>query len=258
MKFDVVADKLRGIPNMGPSEGKLVYQHIIDNGVIDVLELGTAHGVSAAYAAAALDELGRGRVVTVDSRIATASRDPQPGDVLRRCGLDQLVERVLVDDSSYTWWLKQRVAEQSDEDGNCEPLFDFCYLDGAHNWTIDGLAVILVEKLLRRGGWLLLDDLDWFYEPVKSTFGPGQGPRDLNLSTAECSEPHIRAVYELLVKQHPSFTTFYEQGNQWGWAKKDPDAERSLTVRRTMGAASVVDSAVRKARRVIGSASGRS
>ena len=38
------------------------------------------------------------------------------------------------------------------------------FLDGSHNFDIDGLAVVLAEKLLRPGGWLLLDDLDWTYE----------------------------------------------------------------------------------------------
>ena len=65
--------------------------------------------------------------------------------------------------SSYTWWLKEQVQARSDRAGNVEPLYDFVYLDGAKNWTIDGLAVVLVEKLLRPGGWLLMDDLDWTY-----------------------------------------------------------------------------------------------
>ena len=32
------------------------------------------------------------------------------------------------------------------------PVYDFCYLDGAHDFTIDGMAVYLVEKLLRPAG----------------------------------------------------------------------------------------------------------
>ena len=65
--------------------------------------------------------------------------------------------------SSYTWWLKEQVQARSDRSGNVASLYDFVYLDGAKNWTIDGLAVILIEKLLRPGGWLLMDDLEWTY-----------------------------------------------------------------------------------------------
>lgn len=129
---------------------------------------------------------------------------------------------MLVDDSSYTWWLRQQIADRSDADGNCAPCFDFCYLDDAHNWTIDGLAVILVEKLLRPGAWLLLDDLNWFYEPERSSFGPGQSPADLGVSESECAQPHMRAVYELLVQQHPSFTTFHEEGGEWDGRIRTP------------------------------------
>src|SRR5205085_1807308 len=83
----------------------------------------------------------------------------------------------------YTWWLKEQVAARSDRDGNCEPRFDFVYLDGAKNWTIDGLAVVLIEKLLRPGGWLLMDDLDWTYAD-----DPGREATD-GIVHRELSEP---------------------------------------------------------------------
>ena len=120
-----------------------------------MLELGTAHGVGAAYMAAA-----GAHVTTVD--YAGAAYDPSPEEVLARAGVADRVT-IVREFSSYTWWLKERVAERSDAHGNVEPCFDFVYLDGAKNWTIDGLAVVLVEKLLRPGGWLLMDDLEWTY-----------------------------------------------------------------------------------------------
>ena len=85
--------------------------------------------------------------------------------------------------SSYTWWLKEQVQARSDRAGNVEPLYDFVYLDGAKNWTIDGLAVVLVEKLLRPGGWLLMDDLDWTYAQ-----DPGREATD-GIVHRELSEP---------------------------------------------------------------------
>jgi predicted O-methyltransferase YrrM len=225
MKFEPLAAKLSGIPNMTPKQGKSVYRHILESGAKDVLEIGTAHAVSAAYMAGALEEADGHIVVTVDNEAATKLREPSPQSVLDRCGLSHMVKRVLVSDSSYTWWLKQLVRDQTDSSsGKCAPLFDFCYIDGAHNWTIDGLAFFLVEKLLRPGGWLLLDDLNWRYDPRRSSFGPGQGPEDLGLSADECSEPHMSAVYELLVRQHHSFGNFRVVGGEWGWAQKLADS----------------------------------
>ena len=191
-----------------------------------MLELGTAHGVGAAYMAAALDANGTGRLVSVD--FAGARYDPAPEQLLARAGVAARVELVR-EFSTYTWWLKEQVRARSDADGNCEPRFDFVYLDGAKNWTVDGLAVVLVEKLLRPGGWLLMDDLDWTYAQ-----DPGREATDgivhRELSEPERTEPHLRAVFELIVAQHPSFTELRVQDEWWGWARKAPGEPRRYTL----------------------------
>ncbi len=169
-----------------------------------------------------------GRVTTVDHVVATELREPAPGDVLDRAGVAESVDRVLVEDSSYTWWLKDQIVARSDERGTCQPIFDFVYIDGAHDWTIDGLAFFLVEKLLRPGGWLLLDDLAWSHGASTSSFGPGQGPDALGLSEAERATPHMRLVFDLLVCQHPSFSNFRVEDDDWAWAQKLEDGRRSV------------------------------
>jgi predicted O-methyltransferase YrrM len=247
MEFEQAASILEGIPNMSRDEGRRVYDHLNTAGARDVLELGTAHGVSSSYMAAAVSERG-GKVTTVDHVEATKHRDPQPGDVIARTGLEGSIERVLVSDSSYTWWLKDKIAERTNADGWCEPAYDFAYIDGAHNWTIDGLAVFLVEKLLRPGGWLLLDDLDWSYGGSGSTFGPGQSPADLHMSDAEVGPPHMQLVFDLIVRQHPAFAEARIENNEWGWAKKDPAApKRFETVQTRQPAARRIRALARRA-----------
>src|SRR6478736_8277821 len=108
--FDEVARVLAGIPFMSPAQGRLVYDHVKRTDATDVLELGTAHGVGAAYLAAA-----GANVTTVD--FAGAAYDPAPEDVLARAGVAGRVT-VVREFSSYTWWLKERVAARSDADGN--------------------------------------------------------------------------------------------------------------------------------------------
>jgi predicted O-methyltransferase YrrM len=234
MEYDRVRKAVDGVPNMSAAEGLVVYEHLRAENVRDVLEIGTAHAVSASYMAAAVDENGGGSVTTVDHAVATADRHPAPADVLARTGLDRLVERVLVTDSSYTWWLMHQVRRHTDESGLCHPQYDFVYIDGAHNWTIDGLTVYLVEKLMRPGGCLLLDDLRWSYDPRESTFGRGQGPDDIGLSDAERGEPHMQAVFDLIVRQHPNLGEFRIENLDWGWARKigrDPqDRDRAVTM----------------------------
>ncbi len=163
-------------------------------------------------------------MTTVD--FAGAAYDPSPEETARRAGVQVNVVREF---STYNWWLKEQIAARSDAHGNVEPAYDFVYLDGAKNWTIDGLAVVLVEKLLRPGGWLLMDDLQWTYAQ-----DPGREATDgivhRDLSEAERAEPHLRAVFDLIVAQHPSFTELRRQDEWWGWARKAPDQPRRYTV----------------------------
>ena len=227
MEFEAVATAVRGIPWMSPELGRRVYDHIRANHVTDVLDLGTGHGVSAAYMAAGLEARGEGHVTTVD--VAGASFDPSPAEVLARAGLDHRVT-VVQGHSSYNWFLKERIEERSDGAGNCEPAYDFCYLDGAKNMNVDGLAVVLVERLLRPGGCLLLDDLEWTYVKNHWLEPAGDGRPLGPLSEAERTQPHLRAVFDLVVRAHPAFTRFVVEDEWYGWAFKDPGAPRTYEV----------------------------
>lgn len=209
---------------MSPAHGRRIYTHLRETRPAQVLELGSAHGVGAAYMAAALDENGSGRLTTVDYSVA--SFDPRPETLLAEVGLAERVE-VVRDFSTYTWFLKERIEERSDPAGNCEPLYDFVYLDGSKNWTVDGLAVLLIEKLLNPGGWLLMDDLHWRY--ADSEWGrlyDGDGKPLGPLSPREREQPHLRAVFDLIVMQHPNFTEFRIEDDWFGWARKQPGAPR--------------------------------
>jgi predicted O-methyltransferase YrrM len=224
--FDDVARAVAGIPYMSPEQGRIVCDHILATRPAEVLELGTGHGVGAAYLAAGLAGAGAGHLTTVD--YAGAAFDPPPEEVLARTGLADRVT-IVREFSSYTWWLKEQVQARSDSAGNVEPLYDFVYIDGAKSFTIGGLAVVLVEKLLRPGGWLLLDDLDW-----RHTDSPAREATDgvvqRELSAAERREPHLRAVFDLVIAQHPSFTELRVQDEWWGWARKAPGEPRRYTL----------------------------
>jgi predicted O-methyltransferase YrrM len=230
---------------MSPEQGRIVYDHVRATRPAEVLELGTAHGVGAAYLAAALEDNGAGRLTTVD--FDGAAYDPAPEAVLARAGVAGRVA-IVREFSSYTWWLKEQVQARSDGAGNVEPLYDFVYLDGAKNWTIDGLAVVLVEKLLRPGGWLLMDDLDWTYAQ-----DPGREATDgivhRELSAPERTEPHLRAVFDLIVAQHPAFTELKVQDEWWGWARKAPGQPRRYTLETSRPLGALVAGAARRAAR---------
>jgi predicted O-methyltransferase YrrM len=250
MEFQEVATRIEGIPFMSPALGRRVYDHVRRTRPGQTLELGTAHGVSAAYIAAALEANGAGTVTTVDH--GGAAYDPSPEDMLKRAGLEHRVQ-IVREHSSYNWYLKQQIEAASDAAGNCTPRYDFCYLDGSKNWNIDGLAVVLIEKLLRPNGWLLMDDLQWTYGDNKWITPNGDGNPLGPLSDSELNEPHLLAVFELIVKQHPSFTRFIREDEWYGWAQKGADGARryELATSRPLGAllAGELRRRVRSARR---------
>ncbi len=226
MDYDDVAAKVDGIPHMSRQQGRKIYDHIRANRPTSVLELGTANAVGTSYIAAALDANGDGRVTSVDR--TSASYEPGPTKVLADVGLAHRAELIRNPDTSYNWWLKKQIVARSDSDGNTEPVYDFVFLDGAHEWNVDGLAVLLVEKLLKSGGWLLLDDMNWTFATSPScAASPSALPK--GLSDEELHEPHIRAVFEVLLRPHPAFVEFRDDDG-WGWAKKAPGAPRRLTL----------------------------
>jgi predicted O-methyltransferase YrrM len=249
MDFETVVAVTDGVPVMGPVQGRRLYDHVVSTKPVDVLELGTAHGVSAAYIAAALEANGRGHLTTLDYARA-GYVNPSAEEVLERSSLAHRVTITRDLNSSYNWHLRDLIEQQSDADGNCVPLFDFCFLDGAHNWTIDGLAVFLVEKLLRPGGWLLLDDLEWTYKAHDDLVdAPPPADKMFALSEAERRRPHVRDVFELLVKQHPAFTQFVEEDNEWGWAQKAPSRPRTFELASSRPLGALLVTGLRRTRR---------
>src|SRR5581483_3713903 len=173
---------------MTVAQGRRVYDHIQRTGAKSALECGTFRGASAGYIGAALEETG-GHLVTIDH--VTSEADPRA--LREEMGLlEKTVEVVRVSDSSYDWWLLDQIEAQTTA-GVCEPIYDFVHLDGAHNATVDGLAVILIEKLLRTDGWLLMDDLltvfrHDFVEVANATAFP--------LSEDERKRSHMRRVFD--------------------------------------------------------------
>lgn len=238
MDFDQIRQKVDGIPHMTANHGRVIYEHVREARPSLILELGSACGVSAAYITGALDANDHGRLISVD--IDRAKYEPKPEVLLAELGLNHRAEFIRVADSSYNWMLREQVADRSDAAGNCEPLYDFVFIDGAHEFTIDGLAAVLASKLLRPDGWILVDDLNWSHAEYDN---PGPFP----MSQAQLTTPNMREVYDLLIKTDPTLTAFREEDGAWGWAKKGAEA-RTLTLSVSEGPLSI---AMRKARSIV-------
>jgi predicted O-methyltransferase YrrM len=218
LDFDAVRLLLEGVPYLDAAAGRTLYDFVRGAGPEACLELGFAHGVSSCYIAAALAARGRGHLTTVDLE-ASATRAPTIETLLERTGLAAWVT-VCREPHSYTWFLKKEI-ERRTRDGRCEPAYDFCYVDGCKNWTIDGLAFFLVDKLLRRDGWILFDDYGWSYARRARAVGrhTTDGIVHREMSPDQLEQPNVELIFRYLVMQHPDYGEFRVEGD-WAWARK--------------------------------------
>lgn len=208
MKFEKAAAYLADIPMTKPYAGRRLYDFVRERRPERILELGFAHGVSTCYMAAALDDLGRGHITTMD-REQSRRRDPDIDTNLATLGLERYVTPVWAA-RSFTWELGKLIAAHP------EPLFDFVYYDGGNSWDVAGYAFFLADRLLRPGGWMLFDNLTWTHESASAR---GAGARAM--SDEERRAAQVGMVFDLLVRRHPDYTDFHVTSNgKWGWARK--------------------------------------
>lgn len=197
MKTRELNDKLAELPFRTlttSAAGELLYEMSLKTDVEHILELGFAYGTSTAYMAAALQEKGHGAITTIDRDDALA-REPNIHRLLSHVGLEQWVSPIFAG-RSYTWEL-MRFLERRTEGSATLPLFDFCFIDGAHTWDADGLAFLIVHRLLRPDRWIVFDDINW---TLGSSPTLRDSPRVRALPADEMSTPQVRKIVDLLVR----------------------------------------------------------
>ena len=188
-----------------------IYRHIVATGAKDCLELGTAFGSTTCVMAAAVEENGGGLVTTIDH---IARRPVGVTELAEATGLARYIRAIELK-AGYNWFLLDVLRAQISE-ATCEPCYDFCFLDGAHLWEPDALATLLVTRLLRPGGWLLLDDLHF-----KPLHHPGWERAFGHLSEAEVETSQVGMVFDLLVRSHPELERFsLSHDGHMGWARR--------------------------------------
>ena len=217
MTFETLADSIGTVPFMPPERGKLIYEFVLSAKPERVLELGFAHGTSSCYIAAAMQENGFGMVDTIDNKSAL-QREPSISTLLERTGLSAHVTPVFTE-RSYNWEL-MKLLDRHTADGITEAVYDLVFIDGGHTWDSDGFAFLLADRLLKPGGWLLLDDVMW--TPSESA---GEDWVEA-MPEEERHVAHVEKIFKLLVIPHRSYTDFEFDGH-WAWARKSPDVQES-------------------------------
>jgi len=249
MQFEAVQKIVGQVPFISPEHGRELYEMISRQRPAQVLELGIAHGTATCYMAAALEEIGEGRITAVD--LEGAEFQPSAEEQLERCGLARFAQVVRMQ-TGYSWFLHDEIRRQTAE-RECRPKYDLCVIDGPKNWTIDGGAFFLVDKLLNPGGWIIFDDYGWTYAGQGREATDGITHREL--SQPEQTTPQIREVFELLVVPHRNYSQFMvEDHKDWAMARKIAAADKTYTVRYRTEYADVLSWGAALTRRALGRA----
>jgi predicted O-methyltransferase YrrM len=140
---------------------------ILKHGLRNCLELGFAHGKTTTYMAHSTQQIG-GKTTAIDLESAR-TRTPNIFDALALAQIDPSQVEIYFEPTSYTWRMMKFL-----EAGRAG-TFDFVFLDGAHSWFVDGLAFFLADMLLRPGGWILFDDLNWNFHDDMPAFRTRHG-----------------------------------------------------------------------------------
>jgi predicted O-methyltransferase YrrM len=219
MQFAKIASVVGEVPFISKGNAKLLYDLIREEKLTRILELGIAHGTATCYMAAALEELGEGLITSVDLIDAKNIFEPSAEAQLSATGLLKFAKIVRMT-TGYTWFLHDEIRRNT-RDHNCSEVYDLCIIDGPKNWTIDGAAFFFVDKLLKKDGWIIFDDYNWTYADADNRRDSTDGITHRNLSENERNIPHIKEVFELLVKQHPNYSDFSLLArSDWALAKK--------------------------------------
>jgi predicted O-methyltransferase YrrM len=228
VKFEAIAEIVKGVPFIDPGNARYLYDLIIRERLTHILELGIGHGTATCYMAAALDELEGGRITSVDLLDAVSWFKPSAEHQLEKANLAHLVQ-ILRMQTGYSWFLHDEIRRLTTDDV-CRPEYDLCVIDGPKNWTIDGGAFFLVDKVLKQDGRIIFDDYLWTY--AESSAAQTDGITHRELSESERNTPQIREVFELLVKQHPNYSEFvvHPDGN-WAIARKITSDTRTYSIR---------------------------
>jgi predicted O-methyltransferase YrrM len=247
MLYSQIIARVGEVPYISQENARYLYNLVVRERLTSILELGIGHGTATCIIAAALQEIGRGKVTAVDLIEAEEWFKPSAEEQVVSAGLSDYVDIIRMK-TGYNWFLHDKIRDQT-KDVVCYPLYDLCIVDGPKNWTIDSAAFFCVDKLLRPGGWIIFDDYSWTYAEADKYQDATDGISHRSLSENERLTPHIREVFELLVVQHEDYSNFIRfSSSPWAIAQKIKRDTKTYTMVHRESYANIVAKLFHKAR----------
>lgn len=116
-----VKQRFGDLPYMRFEQAEVLSRFLKAHTLRNCLELGFFHGLSSAYIAETLREMGGGHLTTIDLEW-TRSKSPNIDAIMSQLGLSEYVT-AYYEPRSYTWRMMKMLDEKQNES------FDFCYVD---------------------------------------------------------------------------------------------------------------------------------
>jgi len=210
-KFEEITARFAEVRYMNAARAAVLRDLIVRYDARDILEIGFYQGKSSLYIAGALEDLGRGgHLVTID-RESAQKHDPNIESLLDQVGLAHRVTPVYAF-RSFTWELQKLIARSP------RPQFDLCYFDGGHTWDETGFGFLLVDLLLRPGGVIVFDDLNWTV--AGSAAFARNAAKAAAYSPDEAATRSVERVWDLLVPERGYERVERIDKIHWGVARK--------------------------------------
>jgi predicted O-methyltransferase YrrM len=188
-------NKTRRIPTRRRPPNRKTLEFLATTQCRDIAEIGVGWGATSMEIARWLNHEGALHLFDYSSRAETV-RDDLHAAGYRNVVAHGNTHRTL---DSYNWSLMRLLQSTA------RPIFDYVYLDGAHTWGTDGLAFLLLDRLLRPGGYIDFDDYNWTHAD-SPTANPAKWPKVRELLTDEqITTPQVKLIVELLVRRDPRF-----------------------------------------------------
>ena len=201
------------------------------NNVENCLELLPGMGKSSAFIATLLKDKNNGHLTTIDIR-KSKNLKPNIEEVIHKLELDDFVTSYF-ERQSVNWGLMKIIKE------NPSPIYDFVLINGPNNWYEIGYSFFLVDKLLKPGGIIIFDSLNWSY-------GTSLSLKDTDfvkkMDEDEKEYPQIRLVYDLLVKTHHMYEKFNIVDGRFGVAYKKDEIDYNQIFGKIFKKESIADS----------------
>ena len=102
-------------------------------------------------------------------------------------------------------WVLANMARDLASAGKSVEIFDFVYLDGAHSFHHDAPACAILKRMLKPGGYLVLDDMKWTFNSSPSMNPTKRSDVRESYTDEQLSVPHVGLIADVLLRPDEEF-----------------------------------------------------